>query len=107
MKLSDLKLADFQNAASQVDLSGTLTRLAIITLLPFVACMVILFARPDSTPSSWSTASRRPSFCWLAALHLWPACGAWKREGLGINPPGRGAFLMPVLRSWRALSPLH
>jgi hypothetical protein len=47
MKLSDLKLADFQNAASQVDLSGTLTRLAIITLLPFVACMVILFARPD------------------------------------------------------------
>ena len=47
MKLSDLKLADFQNAASQVDLSGTLTRLAIIALLPFVACMIILFARPD------------------------------------------------------------
>ena len=47
MKLSDLKLADFQNAASQVDLSGPLIRLTIIALLPFVACMIILFARPD------------------------------------------------------------
>ena len=53
MKLSDLrssldgKLPNVRDVASRVDYSDTLTRLAIIALLPFVACMVILFARPD------------------------------------------------------------
>ena len=37
----------FGDVAGRVDYSDTLTRLAIIALLPFVACMVILFARPD------------------------------------------------------------
>ena len=53
MKLSDLrssldgKIPRVRDVAGQVDYSDTLTRLAIITLLPFVACTVILFARPD------------------------------------------------------------
>jgi hypothetical protein len=53
MKLSDLrssldgKLPNIRDVASRVDFSDALTKLAIITLLPFVACMVILFTRPD------------------------------------------------------------
>jgi hypothetical protein len=51
MKLSDFrnsvdgKLPNYRDVASGLD--DTLVRLLIIALLPFVACMVILFTRPD------------------------------------------------------------
>ena len=51
IKLSDLrnvvdgKLPNYRDVASGLD--DTLVRLLIIALLPFVACMVILFTRPD------------------------------------------------------------
>ena len=51
MKLSDLrnvvdgKLPNYRDVASGLD--DTLIRLLVVALLPFVACMVILFTRPD------------------------------------------------------------
>ena len=51
MKLSDFrnsvdgKFPNYRDVASGLD--DTLVRLLIIALLPFVACMVILFTRPD------------------------------------------------------------
>ena len=39
MKLSGMKLSDAQNATDRVDASGTLIRLAMIGMLPFVLCL--------------------------------------------------------------------
>jgi hypothetical protein len=53
MKLSDFrdtareKLSNLQDTASGLDLSDTLVRLMIVGLLPFTACLIILFTRPD------------------------------------------------------------
>src|SRR3954449_13090129 len=50
MKLSDLrnvvdgKLPNYRDVASGLD--DTLIRLLVVALLPFVACMIILFPRP-------------------------------------------------------------
>jgi hypothetical protein len=69
MKLSDLKLADFQNAASRVDFSDTLTRLAIVGLLPFVVCLTILFTYPDLQ-------TKLVTDSLLVAVILWAGGGA-------------------------------
>ena len=53
MNLSDFqtsareKLSRLQGTAREVDFSDTLVRLVIIGLLPFTACLIILFATPD------------------------------------------------------------
>ena len=53
MNLSDFqnsareKLSSLQGTAREVDFSHTLVRLVIIGLLPFTACLIILFAMPD------------------------------------------------------------
>src|SRR4051812_50175637 len=53
MNLSDFqntareKLSSLQGTAREVDFSDTLIRLVIIGLLPFTACLIILFATPD------------------------------------------------------------
>jgi uncharacterized membrane-anchored protein len=41
------KLSNLQDTASGLDLSDTLVRLMIVGLLPFTACLIILFATPD------------------------------------------------------------
>ncbi len=53
MNLSDFqtsareKLSSLQGTAREVDFSDTLVRLVIIGLLPFTACLIILFTTPD------------------------------------------------------------
>ncbi len=69
MKLSGMKLSDAQNATDRVDASGTLIRLAMIGLLPFVFCLVILLLYPD-IPSKFLNDSL------LTAAILWAGGGA-------------------------------
>ena len=75
MNLSDFqnsareKLSSLQGTAREVDFSDTLVRLVIIGLLPFTACLIILFATPDI-----KTKLAVDSF--LVALILWVGGGA-------------------------------
>ena len=105
MNLSDFqntareKLSSLQGTAREVDFSDTLNRLVIIGLLPFTACLIILFATPDIKPKLLVDSI-------LVAVILWVGGGVlggfkWSSQhGLcelfgGTGPEPRPVFSSP------------
>ena len=64
MKLSGMKLSDAQNATDQVDASRTLIGLAIIGLLPFVFCLVLILVQPGLSSKLLIDSLRTAAILW-------------------------------------------
>src|SRR3954470_8613287 len=81
----------------------TLVRLLIIALLPFVACMVILFTRPDLNTKFVVDSFLAAIILLAGGIALVAGLQRLEEGKAGINPLRRAAFSMPALQSWRAL----
>ena len=69
MKPSGMELPDAQNATDRMDASGTLIRLAVIGLSPFVVCLIIMLVQPGLS-------SKFLPVSLLTAAILWAGGGA-------------------------------
>ncbi len=104
MKLSDLrnsldgKLPNYRDVASGLD--PTLGQLLVLALLPFVACMIILFARPDLNTKFVVDSFATALILLAGGSAVMAGLQRFGEREAGDQSTGGAAFSMLALQSW-------